>query len=260
MNQTPLLPYYTGNPRAPRDPDTRLPVPDSDNLTDPEHYLASPELAAAVNVAIELGMPLLLTGDPGCGKSRLADSVACELGLNRDQKGVGRALRFTVKSDTEGRDLFYRFDTLGRFHASQHDKNPREPREFITFNPLGKAILRAKGKREALRKLMRDGDWNDLPDQPERNVVLIDEIDKAPREVPNDLLSEIENLSFTIPELFHHAEVCLEDDDKPFRPIVVITSNSERDLPPAFLRRCIYFHLELPPYGDPKGHTEKGEH
>jgi MoxR-like ATPase len=267
---------YTGNPK------TRVDTPgkekyrevktaDSDALKDPSHYLASPELAAAVNVALELGLPLLLTGAPGCGKSRLADAVAYELGLNDDQ-GNPKALRYTVKSDTQGRDLFYNFDTLGRFRNANTANEERQlAKEFITYHGLGLALLRAKGRREEFKNIMRLEQWQSLPLHEgedhegkkvllgERSVVLIDEIDKAPREVPNDLLTEIEDLSFRIPELGHMRvpelshmcrmpEIKLDESEKINRPIIIITSNSERDLPPAFLRRCIYFHVEMPPF------------
>lgn len=257
----PLI-YYTGDPKTQSSHEEKLPSPNTNKLTDPEHYVAAPELAAAVNVAIELGMPLLLTGDPGTGKSCLADAVAHAFGFNKDKDGKGRAMRFVVKSDTTAQDLFYRFDTLGRFHASQHEKESREPREFITYQALGLALLRAKGPLPELKTLMRDDDWEQLqknPGKPQRNVVLIDEIDKAPREVPNDLLAEIESLSFKIPELFHHQEITLDDSEQAFRPIVIITSNSERELPSAFLRRCIYFHVELPPYRSDVPKPAKGE-
>lgn len=238
-------PYYTGNPSR-RDRDKRKPLPavDPDAMKDPSGYLAPPGLVAAVNVALELGMPLLLTGEPGCDKSRLADSLAWELGLNG-----GEPLRFVVKSDTEGRDLFYRFDTVGRFHAAQHEADRPEATRFISYNALGKAILHAKGPERSKRlDLMTKARLYAIPPEGRRCVVLIDEIDKAPREIPNDILTEIEDLSFTVPELQQDAPICLDDDEQRNRPVVVITSNSERELPEAFLRHCIYYHIELPPF------------
>lgn len=224
---------------------------DPSPLTDPSKYVAAPELAAAVNVALDLGMPLLLTGEPGCGKSELASSIAWELDfpLLPEQKGpYPEPLRFTVKSDTQSSELFYRFDTLGRFHKK--DGGISNPKEFITYEALGKAILYAQSRNDEIdRKLMRDEDRQKLPPQPCSCVVLIDEIDKAPREVPNDILNEIHKLSFKIPELFGEfdGEVAIDKDNR-FRPFIVITSNDERPLPKAFLRRCVYFHMLPPPY------------
>jgi MoxR-like ATPase len=238
------FPYYTGDPASKQtDSKPDLPVADTEQLKDPSHYLAPPELAAAVNVALELGMPLLLTGDPGCGKSRLADAIAWELGLEGE-----RAQRYVVHSDTTRRDLFYEFDAVGHFRARDADGKGLEARHFIRYNALGLAILRANGRREAYRKIMRDQDFAELPEQGVRSVVLIDEIDKAPREVPNDLLTQLEDLRFNVPELLHDEDIALDASRQANRPIIVITSNGERDLPPAFLRRCIYFHLELPPF------------
>ncbi len=227
---------------------------DPSPLTDPSKYVASPELAAAVNVALDLGMPLLVTGEPGCGKSELASSIAWELNfpILPDQQGLDaeqdpQPLRFTVKSDTHSSELFYRFDTLGRFHKK--DDGNSKPQEFITYEALGKAILYAQGREQVSKKLMRQADWEKLPHQPCRAVVLIDEIDKAPREVPNDILNEIERLSFKIPELFEYfPDAVAIGADNPYRPVIIITSNDERPLPKAFLRRCVYLHMQPPPY------------
>jgi len=241
MNDTP---YYQG--RGTRDPRraAALPPVDTERLRSPDDYRATPGLVAALDVALTLGMPLLLTGEPGSGKSGLADSLAWELGLDP-------VLRFAVKSDTESRDLFYRFDTVGRFHAAQTSKNDADsdPARFITFEALGLAILRALPVRVA-RDLGLSEQALTHPGKPRRSVVLIDEIDKAPRDVPNDILVEIETMSFTIPELCgadrSRVEVGLGKDDQGCRPIVVFTSNSEKALPDPFLRRCVYYHLAFP--------------
>lgn len=239
--------FYTG--RGGRDPSIRdrLPTVDPYALRRPEYYRASPELAAAVDVALTLGMPLLLTGEPGSGKSGLADSLAWEIGL-------GDVLKFSVKSDTESRDLFYRFDTVGRFHAAQTkpgDSSLVDPKKFISFAALGQAILFAK-ERAKLRELnLLSADEIDAH-EPRRSVVLIDEIDKAPRDVPNDMLTEIEDMHFDIPELADGSRsmvrIGLDQDENRYRPIVIFTSNSEKALPDPFLRRCVYHHLGFPPF------------
>ncbi len=211
----------------------KLPTPDPEQLRKPSAYVAHPDLVAAVNVALTLGQPLLLTGEPGTGKTQLAYNVAWELGLETP-------LKFETKSTTESRDLFYTFDTIGRFRAARAEPDV-DPRPFIRLNALGRAIIHASEPKTVDDMLPR------LKEKPEvqaiRSVVLIDEIDKAPRDVPNDILNEIETMSFNIPEL---------DVSRRFvapatmRPIVFITSNSEKALPEAFLRRCIYYHVPFP--------------
>jgi MoxR-like ATPase len=181
-------------------------------------YLASEELADAVNIAIAVGQPLLVTGEPGCGKTRLAWSIADELGL-------GEPLVFQTRSTSRAQDLLYRYDAVLRFHDIQVKTQildgrfqADDPSHYIEYQALGQAI---RGQT--------------------RRVVLIDEIDKAPRDFPNDLLHELERMSFSVPEL---------ERGEPFsaavRPIVVITSNSERQLPLPFLRRCVFHHIQFP--------------
>jgi MoxR-like ATPase len=200
-------------------------------LQRPEEYIAEPGLVDAVNVALLLGQPLLLTGDPGTGKTQLAASLAWELEL-------GTPLRFETKSTSVARDLFYLYDALGRFQAAQTPGGAADPRCYLTYSALGEAILRTNDLA-AVADLLPPAF---APGGRRRSVVLLDEVDKAPRDFPNDLLNEIENLRFRIPELGN----ALVTADPTLQPIVIVTSNSEKDLPDAFLRRCVYYNIPFP--------------
>jgi MoxR-like ATPase len=192
----------------------------------PEDYIADQGLVDAVNTALLLGQPLLLTGEPGTGKTQLASALAHQL-------GYGRPLRFEAKSTSQARDLFYHYDSIGHFRA----KDVASPLPFINYAALGKAVLFAHEPGD-VQHLMPPGLQHPGPSS---SVVLIDEVDKAPRDFPNDILVELEELSFRIPEL----DASLRAPDTR-RPVVVITSNSERDLPDAFLRRCVYYDIPFP--------------
>ena len=204
---------YTGEVRpqaGDRDPQTGLPL---------LPYLPSPELVEAVNLAIVLERPLLLKGEPGCGKTRLARAVAYEFGLPFEA--------WYVKSTSRARDGFYTYDTVGRLRDAQlaaagQFTTPEDvtrisdPATYLQWEALGRAFLNE-----------------------ERTVVLVDEIDKADIDFPNDLLRELDELCFRVPEL-----------SRDFRaqsvPIVFITSNDEKELPDAFLRRCLFHYLAFP--------------
>ncbi|MBN8450908.1 MAG: AAA family ATPase [Candidatus Accumulibacter sp.] len=199
-----------------------------------DRYISHANLEIAAEVAIQLNQPLLLTGEPGTGKTTYARHLACTLGA---QMGEGELplLRFETKSTSAARDLFYQFDNLRRFHAAHDPAMSRENKDYLSFNALGEAILRSRSGSEVADL---------LPDhrQPRQSVVLVDEIDKAPRDFPNDILNEIERQYFRIPEL----EMRTIEADPDFRPVVVLTSNSEKNLPDAFLRRCVFYHIPFP--------------
>jgi MoxR-like ATPase len=209
----------------------RLPPVDTGEWTDnPAGYLADDGLRDAVNVAIALGQPLLVTGEPGTGKTQFARSVAYELGLLSP-------FVFNTKSTSTARDLFYRYDSLRHFHDAQFGKSQTDVEDYIDYEALGLAILRAMPPAAGDRFLPPALRVN----EPSRSVVLIDEVDKAPRDVPNDVLDEIEQMRFTVRETGRTFAA-----EPAYRPIVILTSNSERTLPDAFLRRCVFYHIPFP--------------
>jgi len=222
---------YTGNGKTLRDRGLELPeVPRSNRLDAPEYYLAEKGLRDAVNVANALGQPLLVTGEPGTGKTQLAASIAYELNLPEP-------LVFQAKTTSAAKDLFYRYDSLRHFHDAQFRQVPVAIDEYITYDALGLAILLSLPPEAADPYLPE----RFLGKGPTRSVVLIDEIDKAPRDLPNDILTEIERAEFTVKEVGRTFSA-----GAGFRPVVVLTSNSEKNLPDAFLRRCVFYHIPFP--------------
>uniref|UniRef100_UPI0038B4129E AAA family ATPase n=1 Tax=Citreicoccus inhibens TaxID=2849499 RepID=UPI0038B4129E len=172
-------------------------------------YLTNESLQAAVNCALTLQRPLLVKGEPGTGKTLLAEAIAESLGH--------RLLTWHVKSTTRAQDGLYVYDTVQRLYDSRFgDGDVRDIRRYIRMGPLGEAFS-----------------------SPERVVLLIDEVDKADLEFPNDLLHELDRMRFRVSETN-------DDVAAKHRPVVVITSNNEKELPDAFLRRCVFHFIDFP--------------
>ncbi|MDQ0468945.1 AAA family ATPase [Labrys wisconsinensis] len=210
-------------------------------------YVFTEELMAAIDVAIGLGRPLLVSGEPGCGKTELGYAIARCM-------GIGRVHFFSTKSNSEARDLFYSYDAIGRFRDAQATRDPAAPApdiaDYVEYQALGRAILDAH-EEASIRHLLRGSRPYSHPGRPRRSVVILDEIDKASRDFPNDLLREIEDLSFRVPELARREGDAAEPETPggiapDLRPIVVVTSNEERQLPDAFLRRCVFHEIAFP--------------
>jgi MoxR-like ATPase len=205
-------------------------------------YLPDKDLIEAVNLAIDLDRPLLLEGDPGCGKTCLAEALAYELGkTNKHQPWP--YYRWDVKSSSRGKDGLYTFDAVGRLRDAQMlGANLTQLGEFLDEKDLAGLKTRLKNKRKyldfgALGKAIKEVD--------RRAIVLIDEVDKADSDFANDLLLEFDRFTFKIPEI-NETESYPEDPQKAKKPIVILTSNREKPLPAPFLRRCIYFYVQFP--------------
>ena len=196
-------------------------------------YLATAEQIKTVNLALYLRRPLLITGKPGTGKSSLAYSVAYELGL-------GPVLRWPITSRSTLAEGLYRYDAIGRLQEAQlNQKKAVEIGNYLSLGPLGTALIPSAQPR----------------------VLLIDEIDKSDIDLPNDLLNIFEEGEFEIPELARHqqdnVDIRLFESSETVRivkgkvrctafPFVVLTSNGEREFPPALLRRCLRLDIDPP--------------
>jgi MoxR-like ATPase len=199
-------------------------------MREPSGYEPDPQLVDALRVALLLRKPLLVTGEPGTGKTDLGRYLAW--------KSRFLFFQFEAKSGSQSRDLYYTYDSLGRFQAAQAGEKT-EARHFVRFNALGEAILQSRQLDESVQKILPQ---DFLHQGPRQSVVVIDEIDKAPRDFPNDLLNELDQSFFRIPELSN-----IRVDAGPgLEPFLVITSNSEKNLPAPFLRRCAYYHISFP--------------
>jgi MoxR-like ATPase len=172
-------------------------------------YVISDSLKNAVNVSIVLQRPLLVRGEPGTGKTLLSHSISSSLGKE--------LVRWNIKSTTKASEGLYMYDTVQRLNDSRFGgKDVADIKHYIKLGKLGQAFT-----------------------TPVQVVLLIDEVDKADLEFPNDLLNELDEMSFYIPETDETISAI-------HRPVVIITSNNEKELPDAFLRRCIFHYIEFP--------------
>jgi len=177
-------------------------------FSDTKNYISTADLNIAVNASISLEKPLLVKGEPGTGKTELARQIAESLGLE--------IIEWNIKSTTKAQQGLYEYDAISRLRDSQLNKNVTDVSKYIK-----------KGKI-----------WNAFESE-KKTVLLIDEIDKADIEFPNDLLQELDKMEFYVYEI----DKLVKSNN---RPIVIITSNNEKELPEAFLRRCFFHYIKFP--------------
>lgn len=218
----------------------------------PANYLMDSRLQRAVELAIALDKPLLVSGEPGTGKTQLARHVAHVLAeqtagsdaVSTVAPFLGKPIEFYTKSGSSAQDLFYHYDAVGHFRSKPEDG--KVAADFLDFTALGRARVLAHGRASnalqapGLQPLLNRCEG--LANAPRSSVVLIDEVDKAPREFPNDLLNEMESGEFRVREL----DFSLKKAESGARVVVILTSNFEKSLPNAFLRRCVFYHIPFP--------------
>ena len=174
-----------------------------------QDYVAGADLMSAVNISMALQKPLLIKGEPGTGKTKLAESIAAALGK--------QLIIWSIKSTTKAQDGLYFYDVVQRLYDSQFGgSDVKDVEQYVKLGKLGEAFSAE-----------------------EQVVLLIDEIDKADLEFPNDLLWELDKMEFYIPQTKQTVKAKT-------RPIIIITSNAEKELPDAFLRRCIFHYISFP--------------
>lgn len=209
-------------------------------------YNLTDEQKALIEMAYELNKPLLVSGKPGTGKTQMAHSFAA-----KNEQGVNLVFQFNTKSNSAFTDILYSYDAIGHFRTTRMESEKKKVENFIKLEALGKAIVLAKGIES---DVFQTEEWQTIIKNSFRKeeikavktIVLIDEIDKAPRDFPNDLLNEMDNYEFTIKEIENGTISFKNDLDKKKNILVILTSNDEKNLPDAFLRRCLFYYI-LPP-------------